>query len=63
MNINVATNISNEFKNIEIIIKAPEMSEQVQSLVVQVTNILNKKEQIIGMKENKIKYIFCLLIK
>lgn len=54
MNINVATNISNEFKNIEIIIKAPEMSEQVQSLVMQVTNILNKKEQVIGIKDSKI---------
>lgn len=53
MEINVATNISNEHKNIEVIIKAPDLNEQVKSLVNLAMNLNNQKGQVLGTKDNK----------
>ena len=55
MDIKVRTNISNEFKNIEVCINAPEKTEEVQRienelLAMQEKNIKN----IIGMQNNDI---------
>ena len=54
MDINVATNISREFKNIEIIIKAPEMTEEVKSITDSIMEMSNPAKQIIGTKDNRI---------
>lgn len=54
MDINVATNISKEFKNIEIIIKAPEMTEEVKSITDSIIEMSNSAKQIIGTKDNRI---------
>lgn len=54
MDINVATNISKEFKNIEIIIKAPEMTEEVKSITDSIMGMSNSAKQIIGTKDNRI---------
>lgn len=54
MDINVATNISKEFKNIEIIIKAPEMTEEVKSITDSIMEMSNSAKQIIGTKDNRI---------
>lgn len=54
MNINVSTNISKEYKNIEVIIKAPELTEEVALITNTVMGISNKVKQIIGTKDNKI---------
>lgn len=53
MNINVATDISKEHKNIEVIIKAPEMTEEVQQITNTVMKVINSRKQIIASKENK----------
>ncbi len=54
MDINVATNISKEFKNIEIIIKAPEITEEVKIITNSIMEISKSVKQIIGTKDNKI---------
>ena len=54
VDINVATNISKEFKNIEIIIKAPEMTEEVKSITDSIIEMSNSAKQIIGTKDNRI---------
>lgn len=57
MNLNVATNISNEFKEVEVIINAPEMTEDVKNIVNNIIQISNNVKQIIGTKDNKIFFI------
>ena len=54
LDINVATNISKEFQNIEIIIKAPEMTEEVKSIANSIIGMTNSVRQIIGAKDNRI---------
>ena len=54
MDINVATNISKEHKNIEVIINAPEITEEVNVIVNSIMGISNSIKQIIGTKDNKI---------
>jgi len=54
MDINVATNISKEHKNIEVIINAPELTEEVNVIVNSIMGISNSIKQIIGTKDNKI---------
>lgn len=54
MDINVATNISKELKNIEIIIKAPEMTEEIRTIINRIMEISNTTKQIIGIKDNRI---------
>ena len=53
MNINVRTNISNEYQEIEIVINSPEMNEQVQKLENELITIKMKEfDKIIGMQGN-----------
>jgi DNA-binding LytR/AlgR family response regulator len=54
VDINVATNISKEFKNIEITIKAPEMTEEVKNIANNIMKMTNSAKQIIGTKDNRI---------
>ena len=54
MDINVATNISKEHKNIEVIINAPEITEEVNVIVNSIMGISKSIKQIIGTKDNKI---------
>jgi len=54
LDINVATNISKEHKNIEVIINAPELTEEVNVIVNSIMGISNSIKQIIGTKDNKI---------
>lgn len=54
MDINVATNISKKHENIEVIVKAPEMTEEVNTIVNSIIGITNQIKQIIGTKDNKI---------
>lgn len=54
MNINVATDISKEHKNIEVIIKAPEMTEEIQQIANTVMKVTSSKKQILATRENRI---------
>ena len=54
MDINVATNISKEYKNIEVIINAPELTDEITAIANSVMRISNSIKQIIGTKDNKI---------
>ena len=55
MDIKVRTNISNEYKNIEICINAPERNEDVIMLEKELLNKSSKSiEQIIAMQDNDI---------
>ena len=47
MNINVRTNISNEYKDIDIVINAPEKNSQ----VIEKNNLIKTKEGIVKIKE------------
>lgn len=58
MNINVATDISKEHKNIEVIIKAPEMTEEVQQIANTVMKATSSKKQIIATRENRIYILY-----
>lgn len=54
MDINVATNISKEHKKIEVIINAPELTEEVTAIANSIMGISNSIKQILGTKDNKI---------
>jgi len=60
MNIEIDTNISKEFENIKISIKAPELNEEVQNILNNLTTICENKNVIVGNKNNE---IFLLKIK
>ena len=60
MNIEVATNISKEYENIKIILQAPELNEEVQNILNNLTTICEDKNIIVGSKDNE---IFLLKIK
>lgn len=59
MDINVATNISKQYKSIEVIINAPEITEEVTTITNTIMGISNSIKQIIGKKDNKI-YLFTI---
>lgn len=59
MDINVATNISKEYKNIEVIINAPEITEEVTAITNTIMGLSNSIKQIIATKDNKI-YLFTI---
>lgn len=59
MDINVATNISKQYKNIEVIINTPEITEEVTTITNTIMGISNSIKQIIGTKGNKI-YLFTI---
>lgn len=60
MNIEVATNISKEYENIKIILQAPELNEEVQNILNNLTTICEDKNIIVGNRDNE---IFLLKIK
>lgn len=57
MNIKINANVSNEFKEVSIIINTPEMSDEIQKLIKYISNINNTPSQIIANKNNKIYFI------
>lgn len=54
MDIEVDTNISKEHKNIKISIIAPELNEEVQNILNNLTTICDKKNVIVATKNNEI---------
>lgn len=60
MNIEVATNISKEYENIKITLQAPELNEEVQNILNNLTTICEDKNIIVGNRDNE---IFLLKIK
>ena len=54
MNIEVATNISKEYKNIKITLQAPELNEEVQNILNNLTTICEDRNIIVGSKDNEI---------
>ena len=57
MNIKINTNISSEFKEVSVIINAPELSDEVQNLIKYISNINTIPNQIVANKDNKIYFI------
>lgn len=53
----ISTNISNEFKEISVIINAPEMTEMVQDIIKHISSINTNISQIIASKNNNIYFI------
>jgi len=54
MDIEVDTNISKEHKNIKISITAPELNEEVQNILNNLTTIYDNKNVIVATKNNEI---------
>ena len=55
MDIKVRTNISNEYKDIEVCINAPKINQEVQMLENELLSLTSKSiKQIIGMQNNDI---------
>ena len=54
MNIEVATNISKEYENIKITLQAPELNEEVQNILNNLTTICEDRNIIVGSKDNEI---------
>lgn len=54
MNIEVATNISKEYESIKITLQAPELNEEVQNILNNLTTICEDKNIIVGSKDNEI---------
>lgn len=54
MNIEVATNISKEYENIKIVIEAPELNDEVQNILRNLTTISEDRNIIIASKDNEI---------
>lgn len=54
MNIKISTNISSEYNDIIININAPEMTEELQKIIENLSNISSVKEEIVATKNNEI---------
>ena len=57
MEIKITTNISNEFKEASIIINAPELSDEIQTVLNYISNINTTPHQIMASKNNEIYFI------
>ncbi len=57
MNIKIQTNISQEFKETEIIINAHDINKELQELITEITKLSNGIKEIIGFKNNQISII------
>lgn len=57
MEIKITTNISNEFKEASIIINAPELSDEIQTVINYISNINTIPHQIMASKNNEIYFI------
>ena len=54
MKVKVNTNISPEFEEISIYINAPELSEELQRIIYNLSNLSSTKEEIVATKNNEI---------
>ena len=57
MNTKIHTNISSEFKEVEIIVNAPNMTTEIQSLIDYITKTVNGIREIVGVRENQLSII------
>ena len=57
MNIKINTNISEEFSDITININAPKITEEIENLISQISNISNVPNKLIGYINNEIYFI------
>ena len=58
MNINVRTNISNEYKDVEVCINAPERNELVEKLEKELSYVNNETlSQVVGIQNNDLYII------
>lgn len=57
MSIKINTNISSEFEETSITINAPELSDEIQSIIKYVSNINTIPTQIVATEDNKIYFI------
>lgn len=57
MNSKIHTNISDEFKEVEIIVNAPTLNKEVQELIENITKTANGIKEIVGMRENQLSII------
>lgn len=57
MEIKINTNISEEFSNITININAPKITEEVENIIKQISNINSIPNQLIGYINNEIYFI------
>lgn len=57
MEIKINTNISEEFSNITININAPKITEEVENIIRQISNINSVPNQLIGYINNEIYFI------
>ena len=57
MKIKLETNFSSEFKETSILIKAPELSEEIESILKYVANLSTVPNQIVANKNNEIYFI------
>lgn len=57
MGIRINTNISSEFEETSITINAPELTDEIQSLIQYVSNINAVPNQIVASEDNKIYFI------
>ena len=54
MNIKISTNISNEFEDIIVNINAPKMTEELQKIIINLSNVSSIKEEVVATKNNEI---------
>ena len=54
MNIKISTNISKEFENVTIHIDAPELNDELQLLINNLSNFSSLKEELVATKNNEI---------
>lgn len=54
MDFEVDTNISKEYKNIKVLITAPELNEQVQSILNNLSTVCENRNNIVATKNNEL---------
>ena len=54
MDFEVGTNISKEYKSIKILITAPELNEQVQSILNNLSTVCENRNNIVATKNNEL---------
>lgn len=54
MNFEVDTNISKEYKSIKVLITAPELNEQVQSILNNLSTVCENRNNIVATKNNEL---------
>ena len=54
MDFKVDTNISKEYKSIKVLITAPELNEQVQSILNNLSTVCENRNNIVATKNNEL---------